>query len=101
MLCFCRASEALREASSVLVVVSWASSSPRERWVEASSERICAREDGDDTSAAAAFPFGVSGRMVLVEAVGVVSSSVAAGCCASAAVRSASLVSGGSQYTIF
>jgi hypothetical protein len=69
-------------------------------WVEASSERICASEEGDETSAAAeeAFLLGVSGRAV-VEAVGVdaVSSAPDAGRFA-AAVRSASLVSRRGQY---
>lgn len=63
----------------------------------ASSERICASEDGDDTSAEVVevFGFGVPGRMVLVDAVGVDASSSAAGAAwfASVAVRSASFVS--------
>jgi hypothetical protein len=73
------------------------------RWVEASSERICASEEGDETSAAAAeaFPLGVSGRVVLVDMVGAdtVSSATDAGWFA-AAVRSASLVSRHNQYSL-
>jgi hypothetical protein len=82
------------------MALSLVSSSPRVRWVEASSERICASEEGDDISVAAAeaFPLGVSGRTVLVE--GVVSSAPDAGWCA-AAPRSASLVSGRGQHISF
>jgi hypothetical protein len=84
------------------MALSLVSSSPRVRWVDASSERICASEEGDDTSVAAAeaFPLGVSGRTVLVEAVGVVSSAPDAGWFA-AAPRSASLVSGHCQHISF
>jgi hypothetical protein len=84
------------------MALSLVSSSPRVRWVEASSERICASEEGDEISAAAveAFPLGVSGRTGLVDAVGVgVSSATDAGWFA-AAVRSASLVSRQSQYSL-
>jgi hypothetical protein len=103
MRCFCRVSEALREESSALTALSLASSSPRVRWVEASSERIWASEEGDDTSAGArdAFPFGVPGRIIiLVEAVGLdaVSSAVDAGWSIRVAVRSASLVSSNDQH---
>jgi hypothetical protein len=79
------------------------SSSPRLRWVEASSERIRAREEGDEESAvAAALPLGVPGLRVLVEPVGVdaVSSSVDVGCFNRVAVRSASLVSTDGQHVI-
>jgi hypothetical protein len=73
------------------------------RWVDASSERIWAREEGGAASVEPedAFPLGVLGRMTLVPAVGVgaVSSSTAAsGWFASVAVRSASLVSSYGQY---
>jgi hypothetical protein len=46
------------------------SSSPRVRWVEASSERSWASVEGEETSgdAAAPFPLGVPGRIVVVEA---------------------------------
>jgi hypothetical protein len=83
------------------MALSLVSSSPRVRWVDASSERICASEEGDDTSVAAAeaFPLGVSGRTALVEAVGV-SSAPDAGWFA-AAPRSASLVSERGQYISF
>jgi hypothetical protein len=88
--------------SSEVVALSLVSSSERVRWVAASSERICAREEGEDTSAEVleVFGFGVPGRMVLVEAVGVDASSSAAGAArlARVAVRSASFVSTYDQY---
>jgi hypothetical protein len=98
MRCFWRVSDAWSAASSVFTAPSLASSSPRVRWVDASSERIWASEEGGAASAEAedAFPLGVLGRGILVPAVGVgaVSSPTAdAGWLASVAVRSASLVS--------
>ena len=78
------------------MALSLVSSSLRVRCVAASSERICARDEGDARSAGVgeALPFGVAGRIVLVEAVGVVVSSAAdVGRFARFAVRSASLVS--------
>lgn len=69
---------ALRAESSAVVEVSWDSSSPRVRCVAARSERSWAR-DGVSVDAAVTgdfpLPLGVSGRMVFVEAVGVVASS--------------------------
>lgn len=67
--------------SSAVVALSLVSSSPRVRCVAASSERICAREEGEDTSAEGVdgFAFGVPGRMVLVDSVGVDASSSVAG----------------------
>lgn len=83
MRCRCRVSEDLNVESSAFNVLSFVSSSPRVRCVEASSDRICARLEGVDASIAGCviFDLGVPGRVVLVEPVGVdaLSSSVDAG----------------------
>jgi hypothetical protein len=95
MRCFWTVSEDFNATSSALTVLSLVSSSPRVRCVEASSARICASEEGEDTSVGAGdpLPLGVPGRRPFVEAVGVVSSAVDAGWLARVAVRSASFVS--------